>query len=134
MENYEYEDLTAQIPEMEPIPEEQLPVAEAEQEIAEEPAPASEAPAAQYRGAGRGRRESPYANSPYEMKEPARQQYTPGYTFQPQTQPMPKVKKEKKQRNRGFWKKALAAALVIALVAAGCGITAAVRIICELSF
>ena len=124
MENYEYVDLTAQIPEMDPIPEEQLPVAEAEQKIAEEPAPAYEAPSAQYRGTGRGRRESPYANSPYEMKEPARQQYTPGYTFQPQTQPMPKVKKEKKQRNRGFWKKVLAAVLVIALVAAGCGITA----------
>ena len=124
MENFEYDELATQIPEIEPMPEEQPPVAEAEPEVPEEPAPVPEVPAREYRGAGRGRKESPYANSPYEMQEPVRREYTPGYTFQPQTQPMPKVKKEKKRCNRGFWKKALAAVLVMALVAAGCGITA----------
>ena len=115
MENFEYEELTEQIPEEEPVPAEQVPEAE--------PAPVQEPPVTAYRGGGSGRRESPYANSPYEMNQPPRQQYTPGYTFQPQTQPVPKAKREKKQRS-GFWKKALAAVLVIALVAAGCGITA----------
>ena len=124
MENFEYDELTPQMPEMDPVPEEPVPVMEAEPEVVEEPAPVVEAPAQEYRGAGRGRKESPYANSPYEVREPVRREYTPGYTFQPQTQPMPKVKKEKKRHCGGFWKKALAAALVIALVAAGCGITA----------
>ena len=125
MENFEYEELTPQIPEEEPVPAE--PIAEMEAEHCEAPASAPEVPpVAEYRGEGRGRRESPYANSPYEMNQSPRQQYTPGYTFQPQTQPVPKVKKEKKQRRAGgFWKKALAAVLVVALVAAGCGITAA---------
>ena len=118
MDTFEHENLTTQIPETEPIPE-------VDTEYREPPVSTTEVPPAQYRGDGRGRRESPYANSPYEMNPSARQHYTPGYTFQPQTQPMPKVRKEKKHRSGGFWKKALAAVLIIALVAAGCGITAA---------
>ena len=124
MENFEKDLRESGIPEEEPViaeqpvQEEAVPVCQAE--------PAPEIPETAYRGSGSGRRESPYANSPYEMQQPPRQQYTPGYTFQPQTQPAPKVKKEKKQhRPGGFWKKALAALLVVALVAAGCGITAA---------
>ena len=119
MDTFEHENLTTQISETEPIPE-------VDTEYREPPVSTTEVPPAQYRGDGRGRRESPYANSPYEMNPSARQHYTPGYTFQPQTQPVPKVKKVKKQRKfGGFWKKALAAVLVVALVAAGCGITAA---------
>ena len=124
MENFEHEELTTHIPEPESAPEEQIPAAATE--VFEKTAPVSEVADAQYRGEGRGRRESPYANSPYEMHQPARQEYTPGYTFQPQTQPVPRVKKEKKHHSvKGFWKKALAAVLAMALVAAGCGITAA---------
>ena len=73
-----------------------------------------------YHGTGTGRKESPYANSPY-ISQPPRQEYQ----YQPQTQPPqkpPKAKKEKKPRS-GFGRKLLAVILVIALVAAGCGIT-----------
>ena len=101
-------------------------------QIPEEPAaavhtPVREAPApGAYRQAGTGRRESPYANSPYEMHQaPRQQQYTPGYTFQPQTQPKPRVKKEKKSR-AGFGRRVVAALVVLAMIAAGCGITAGV--------
>jgi serine protease Do len=51
--------------------------------------------------------------------------YTPGYTFWPQTQPKPRVKKEKKKLSFSkMGRRAVAALLVIAMVAAGCGITA----------
>ena len=104
----------------EPIPEEQ-PVEEQTPE--EQPVAAPTA----YRGSGSGRKESPYANSPYEMNHQPKPEYTPGYTFQPQTQPKPKVKKEKKVRKvSSFGRKAVALLLVIALVAAGCGITAGI--------
>ena len=72
-----------------------------------------------YRGAGAGRRESPYANSPYAGYQPPRQdayQYTPQYTAPPrQKKPMSPV-----------WKRVLASALVLALVIGSCAITAAV--------
>ena len=74
-----------------------------------------------YHGAGTGRKESPYENSPY-----VRQQPVQGYYYQPQTQAPqkpPKVKKARKPR-KGIRKGILSAALVIALVASGCGITA----------
>jgi len=124
MENLENEMLEPQHPEEEREPVQQ-PVAEEAEPREETPPAAPEAPVTAYRGGGSGRRESPYANSPYEMnRQPG---YTPGYTFQPQTQPVTRVKKEKKQRSRGgFWKKAIAAVLVVAVVAAGCGITAGI--------
>ena len=74
-----------------------------------------------YHGSGAGRKESPYANSPY-IPQPPRQEYQ----YQPQTQPPqkpPKAKKEKKSGS-GFGRKLLAVILVVALVATGCGITA----------
>ena len=81
-----------------------------------------------YRGAGAGRRESPYANSPYVMNHPPRQDAYDGYQQpqyrQPQYDPPRKPKKEKKARS-GFWKTALSAVLVLAVVASGCLITAA---------
>ena len=103
---------------------------EEEQPIQQEPVPRPESPAepeppryvppqnhSTYHGTGTGRKESPYANSPYETYQSVRQEYTPGYTFQPQTQPVPKVKKVKKQRKfGGFWKKGLAAVLVVGAV------------------
>ena len=47
-----------------------------------------------YHGTGVGRKESPFANSPYErMEQPAGT-----YRYQPQTQPPQKSKKEKKTR------------------------------------
>ncbi len=88
--------------------------------------PASQEPAvppqpAAYHGAGAGRKESPYANSPYVTQQPPRQEYH----YQPQTQPPVKPKREKKPR-KPFWKGLIAAVLVVALVATGCVITASV--------
>ena len=75
-----------------------------------------------YHGAGTGRKESPYANSPYVMNH---QPENNGYSYQPprqepQYEPPRKVKKE----HKGLGKKILAAVLAIALVAGSCGITA----------
>ena len=72
-----------------------------------------------YRGAGAGRRESPYANSPYAGYQPPRQdayQYTPQYTAPPR----------QKKHMSPVWKRVLASALVLALVIGSCAITAAV--------
>ena len=70
-----------------------------------------------YHGTGTGRKESPYANSPYVRQEPYQE-----YRYQPQTQPPQKPKKEKKPRSerKPVWKSILAAVLAIALVAGGC--------------
>jgi len=96
-----------------------------------------------YRGAGTGRRESPYANSPYVMyhreqqeqphfQDPRQQyhsyqqpQYPPQYQ-QPQYEAPRKPKKDKTKRTlSGFWKKGVSVLVTVVLVAAGCGITAA---------
>ena len=73
-----------------------------------------------YSGAGTGRKESPYANSPYVTS-----QNNSEYRYQPQTQPpQHKPAKEKKSR-KPIWKGVVAVVLVVALVAGGCLITAA---------
>jgi len=72
-----------------------------------------------YQGAGAGRRESPYANSPYVMDPPQGRQE---YRYQPQTQP-PRPPKQKKSR-KPIWQGIVAALLTLALVAGGCLITA----------
>ena len=69
---------------------------------------------------GAGRKESPYADSPYEMQHEPRQEYH----YQPQTQPPVKPKKVKKPK-KGVWKGILAAVLAAALVAGSCLATAA---------
>ena len=68
-----------------------------------------------YHGTGAGRKESPYANSPYEMHHAPRQEYY----YQPQTEPPVKPKKVKKPR-KPMGKKILAAVLAVALVAVSC--------------
>lgn len=73
-------------------------------------------------GSETGRKESPYANSPYVMFHHNDQSDQP-----PQWQPPygePKPKKQKKQP-RGLGKKIAAALLAAALVAGSCGVTAA---------
>ena len=74
-----------------------------------------------YHGTGTGRKESPYANSPYVMNHPPHGYQE--YRYQPQTQPPQKPKKAKKARTP-IWKGILAAVLAIALVAGGCLTTA----------
>ena len=98
-ENSEYE----YIPE---VPEETVP-----QEPHENP----------YHGAGAGRKESPYANSPYEMHHEPRQEYR----YHPQTEPPVKPKKVKKPR-KPMGKKILAAVLAVILVGGSCFATASI--------
>ena len=140
-ENNELDQLKELISEAEPLEQPAQPEQPAEPELSQPEIPAEEPemqeapapvhnpqpvqpPVTTYRQSGAGRRESPYANSPYEMNRP-QPGYTPGYTFQPQTQPKPRVKKEKKKLSFSkMGRRAVAALLVIAMVAAGCGITA----------
>ncbi len=123
MEPYENNDTPMEETEQAPVPpvEQEPPAAPAY-----EPEPPRYVPPQNYgayHGTGAGRKESPYANSPYVRQEP-RQEYQ--YQYQPQTQPPqkpPKPKKERKPR-KGVWKGILCAVLAIALVAGSCGITA----------
>ena len=98
-----------------------------EEELPRQEEPAAEEPiSGPYHNHGTGRRESPYADSPYEMQHTPR----PEYRYQPQTQRPPKPVKEKKPRKekkpgKPIWKGLLAAVLAVALVAGGCLTTAA---------
>ncbi len=83
------------------------------------PSPVSQNDPSPYHGTGSGRKESPYADSPYEVQRPAPQEYH----YRPQTQPPKKPKKAKKPR-KPIGKTILAAVLAVALVAGGCFITA----------
>ena len=74
-----------------------------------------------YHGTGAGRKESPYANSPYEAYQPPRQEYR----YHPQTEPPVKPKKVKKPR-KPIGKKILAAVLALVLIAGSCIATASV--------
>ena len=66
---------------------------------------------------GTGRRESPYANAPYEMNHHARYGYD--------SAPTPPSQKPAKKPRKPIWKPIIAGVLAVALVAGGCGITAA---------
>ncbi len=84
-----------------------------------------------YHGTGTGRKESPYANSPYVMNH---QPQSSGGAYQPpvqdphfqyQTQYDPPVSpKRKKSGISGMGKKIVAAVLAVVLIAGSCGITA----------
>ncbi len=79
-----------------------------------------------YRGVGTGRRESPYANSPYHMPahEP-RYTYTAPRYSQPEAEPWHKPEK-KKRASRGIGRKILACAAALALVIGSCAVTATI--------
>ena len=81
-------------------------------ETPEEPVPPQRPSEYAYHGTGTGRKESPYANSPYETYQPPRQEYR----YHPQTEPPVKPKKAKKSR-KPIGKKILAALLAVVLVA-----------------
>ena len=85
-----------------------------EQEPFENP-PQTQAEQYEYRGSGAGRKESPFANSPYQM-EHEQNHYQPQYEA-------PQKPKKKKKNSAG--KKILACVLSLAVVAGSCGITAA---------
>lgn len=92
-------------------------------EVPEEPTPtAPQQPCENpYHGTGAGRKESPYANSPYETYIPPHQKYQ----YQPQTEPPVKPKKVKKPR-KPMGKKILAAVLALVLVGGSCFATASI--------
>lgn len=75
-----------------------------------------------YRGTDSGRRESPYANAPYEM--PHQRFNTPYQADYQQPQYMPPQKPKAEKKKGGFWKGALSLLLTLAIVAGGCLITA----------
>ncbi len=100
-----------------------------------------------YRGAGAGRKESPYANSPYvawqpQQEQPAqppqperteapaetpRQEYRRTYHYEPENpaQP-PKKPRVRKKADKKVWKRIFAVAAALALVVGSCLITAGV--------
>ena len=73
-----------------------------------------------YHSAGTGRKESPYANSPYVMNQPQSE-----YQYQPQTEKPVKPKKEKKPR-KPMGKKILSVVLILVLVLGSCAATSAI--------
>ncbi len=92
-----------------PIPS---PGASNDQQI---PTPQTPPQSSTYSGIGAGRKESPYADSPYMT------QRQPEYHYQPQTQKPPK---EKKKTSSGVGRRIIAVLLTVVLVAVGCVITA----------
>ena len=106
MDNYEQTDFSA-----ENIENEQPEAPAAEPQV--EPETVVETA---YRGAGTGRKESPYANSPYVMQHPVEE-------ASKRERKAAKVKKPRTHKG-GFFKKVLAAVLALAVVAGSCGLTA----------
>ena len=115
MEPFDNQDFQAENPPSPPAPEESA----APHQPYDYPPPYHQP--GTYHGTGSGRKESPYANSPYVMNQ--QQNTYQEYRYQPQTQPPQKPKKEKKAR-KPVWKGILAAVLALVLVAGSCGLTA----------
>ena len=106
---------------LEPIelPEQPLEKKAEEEPVLREPA----APAQQttvYRNTGVGRKESPFANSPYVMQNAPRQAAPEQPRVEEQPAPVRKKKKKKPAVQRG----ALSWVLILALVIGSCGVTA----------
>ena len=132
MENYENNELY-----QEPIPQEPEKQEPEAAPVSREPEaePLYHQPVSQpYSGAGVGRKESPFADSPYVMNHQAQQPRQPdpnayrcGSSYVPPIPTQPPVKpKKKKNPNAGkVWKGILCAVLALAVVAGSCGITAA---------
>lgn len=72
-----------------------------------------------YQGAGAGRRESPYENSPYEMHQPTGEE-----TYYYRQEPQKPRKSGDGHKTHRVWRGIVAAVLAVALVAGGCLITA----------
>ena len=114
MENFENEEIR-----QEPVAH--TPAAEQQRVYQPEP-PVDPQP---YHGVGTGRKESPFANSPYVVNQPQTES-TPYSTYVPPVPPQDIPKKPKKQKRTGKAGKAvLCAVLALCLVAGSCGITAA---------
>lgn len=77
-------------------------------------------PETAYRGTGTGRKESPFADSPYVMQNPSREVPGQERPYAPQYAAPRKARAKK----TGLGKKILAAVLALMLVASSCGVTA----------
>lgn len=107
-------------------PEQEMP--EAQQRPQEQVSQPTQQPYGYYHGAGTGQREQTYNGAPYvtyhySPQQPPQQPRQPWDTPWQQTtnsQPAAPVQPKKK---RNIWKKIVAAVLVIALVAVGCGVS-----------
>lgn len=146
MENYEnndfYNEAAPKEPENTPVSREPEAVPAAQEAeaapVSQEPesAPAAQEPEAAsvyrepvsrpYSNAGVGRKESPFADSPYVMNH-QQQSHRPQNTYVPPVPPQqPPVKPKKPRKKIGkAWKTVLCAILALAVVAGSCGITAA---------
>ena len=113
MENYEKDELWQEMPQQDqPVPQQEQPVQET---------PAYQQP---YHGTGAGRKESPFADSPYMMNHTKPESSSYRYE-EPYIPPVPpqKPKKEKKSGGKA-WKRILCTILALAVVAGSCGFTA----------
>ena len=107
---------TAENPVVEAIEE---PAEAAEEPSVEEPVARKEASGV-YRGRGAGRKESPFADSPYVIRHKPADPEAPVFS---EPMPEPPVQKRKKQK-KGFGKKLIACVAALAILAGGCGLTA----------
>ena len=130
MENYEYDELRQEENE-EPVTRE--PVAQdvpVQEPAVQEPVQyAYQANPYQqpYHGTGAGRKESPFADSPYVMnRQPDYEPYRHQSGYVPPVPPQEKPRKPKKQRKPmgKAWKTVLCAVLALAVVVGSCGFTA----------
>ena len=106
------EEVDVPAPEQEMIPE---PEAEMENEGEKAPEPLST-----YRGAGTGRKESPFADSPYVLNVPLHEEEK----LSPYQDPWEDDVVIKVRRKPGFLRKLLAWVAVLALIIGSCGVTA----------
>ena len=128
MDNFENMDREEELrQEYQPEPAQEQPAAEEGQSV-QEPASAPSEPVAEqpYSNAGVGRKESPFANSPYVMEH--QPQYNAGRYYTEPPKKAKKVKKEKKQRKPmgKAIKGAIAAVLALVLVGGTCAASVAI--------
>ena len=94
------------------------------QQPAEPAAPEYTQPVSEpYSGSGVGRKESPFADSPYVMNHRQTEYRSPN-AYVPPVPPEPPVKPKKPNAGK-VWKRVLSVVLALAVVAGACGITAA---------
>ena len=122
------DNLENQIPGVEDTPESSVETSDPapESPVAEMPAvePAPEEPATVpvwdtaevYHNQDTGRKESPFADSPYVMNH-QKTQYTPGYTMAPEEAP-------KAKKKGSIWKTVISTVLILTLVITSCAVTA----------
>ena len=112
MDNFEHEELRQEPVAQENLNEEQV------QPVIQQP----------YHGTGAGRKESPFANSPYVMnhEQPKADPYQYQSTYVPPIPPQEPPRKMKKQRKPvgKVWKTILCTVLALAVIAGSCGLTA----------